>query len=197
MAGWEFLLQKKGDRSWLPLESAKVEVLTGEYRLAARSAFLQQAVDITWQYSPTTAAYQPISQSIAQEINAEGLLLVMPFTFLTEGSWQITCRVGQEFTAHLELVVLPAQGEETVPEISLTTTYFLLEQETNVYVTGTTSQAAALQVVIMHPQNLAPIFDRTFTVAAGKFSLPIELPQVVDFLVLLGELSYQKHTLAT
>ncbi|MCS6958949.1 MAG: hypothetical protein RMK91_02750 [Pseudanabaenaceae cyanobacterium SKYGB_i_bin29] len=198
MVSWEFLLQKKGDRSWLPLESAQVEVLAGEYRLAARSGFQRQAVDITWHYTPATAEQQELSQSVQQEINEEGLLLVMPFTQLREGSWQINCRVGKDFATSLELVVLPDQAEEAaVPQFHLATTHFLLEQERIVHIRGTTSQAGELQVLVMHPQNLSPLFDRTFAVSAGEFNLPIELPDLVDFLVLLGEVRYQNHTIAT
>jgi len=33
MQSWEFLLQKEGDRVWLPLESPDVEILEGRYRV--------------------------------------------------------------------------------------------------------------------------------------------------------------------
>src|SRR4028118_1764210 len=32
----EFLLQKEGDRAWLPLETPDVEILEGKYRVVAR-----------------------------------------------------------------------------------------------------------------------------------------------------------------
>lgn len=197
MTAWEFLLQKKGDRSWLPLESPTVEILAGEYRLASRSGFINRTVDISCKYHPADQDYQPIEQSLQQNINEEGLLLVLPFTNFTEGNWQISCAIGTEFQASLEIVILPSLPTEEIPEIKLHTTHFLLDQETTLQISGTTSQAGTMQVVVMHPQNLSPLFDRSFNVPRGKFSLPIELPQVVDFLVLLGEIRWQEHPIAT
>jgi hypothetical protein len=47
MENWEFLLQRKGDKSWLPLESPTVEILEGQYRLAARSDLANVPVGIS------------------------------------------------------------------------------------------------------------------------------------------------------
>ncbi|MCY7390906.1 MAG: hypothetical protein LH647_05215, partial [Leptolyngbyaceae cyanobacterium CAN_BIN12] len=38
MEEWKFLVQKDGDRSWLPLDSPDVEILEGRYRIVARFA---------------------------------------------------------------------------------------------------------------------------------------------------------------
>ncbi len=46
MEYWEFLLQKEGDRSWLPLESPTVEILEGRYRVVARSSRKQTNVEV-------------------------------------------------------------------------------------------------------------------------------------------------------
>jgi hypothetical protein len=197
MANWEFLLQKKGDKSWLPLESPTIEILAGEYRLAARSGWKDRVVDITWHYAPATDEYEPLENSLPQQISSEGLVLIMPFTNLTPGTWQISCTVGTELKANLEIVI-PAPPTEPQPaQITLNTTHFLLDQETRLEITGTADQPGALEVVVMQPQNRAPLFQQTFTVPSGKFTLPIELPQLVDCLVLLGEIRWQNQTIAT
>jgi hypothetical protein len=200
MANWEFLLQKKGDKSWLPLESPTIEILAGEYRLAARSGFKDRIVDIAWRYAPDGEEYQPLEQSLQQKVSKEGLLLVMPFTNFTPGVWQITCQMGTELSARLEVVILESQTETTTeepPQITINTTHFLLDQETTLEITGTANQSGTMTVLVMHPQNLSPIFENSFSVPVGKFSLPIELPELVDFLVLLGEVRWQDQTIAT
>jgi hypothetical protein len=92
MENWEFLLQKQGDKSWLPLESPTVEILEGQYRLASRTKFADALVGIQLRYIPCSdSIHKPSQQKIAKRVNAEGLLIVMPYTNFTPGTWQIEC----------------------------------------------------------------------------------------------------------
>lgn len=92
MENWEFLLQRKGDKSWLPLESPTVEILEGQYRLAARSALANALVGIAIAYRPLAdVRHQPLQQKIAKRISHDGLLIVMPYTNFVPGIWQIDC----------------------------------------------------------------------------------------------------------
>jgi len=92
MENWEFLLQRKGDKSWLPLESPTVEILEGQYRLAARSALANALVGIAIAYRPLAdVRHQPFQQKIAKRISHDGLLIVMPYTNFVPGAWQIDC----------------------------------------------------------------------------------------------------------
>jgi hypothetical protein len=92
MENWEFLLQKQGDKSWLPLESPTVEILEGEYRLASRTKFADALVGIQLRYIPISESiYKPSHQKIAKRVNPEGLLIVMPYTNFTPGIWRIEC----------------------------------------------------------------------------------------------------------
>jgi hypothetical protein len=92
METWEFLLQKKGDKSWLPLESPTVEILEGQYRLAARSSFANILIAIQLRYEPSAeTASKPNQQKISKRVSPEGLLIVMPYTHFTPGTWQISC----------------------------------------------------------------------------------------------------------
>jgi hypothetical protein len=96
MENWEFLLQRKGDKSWLPLESPTVEILEGQYRLAARSALANALVAIAIAYRPLAdARHQPSQQKIAKRISHDGLLIVMPYTNFVPGMWQIDCIVTE------------------------------------------------------------------------------------------------------
>ncbi|PZV13419.1 MAG: hypothetical protein DCF20_15420 [Pseudanabaena sp.] len=92
MENWEFLLQRKGDKSWLPLESPTVEILEGQYRLAARSALANALVGIAIAYRPLAdVRHQPFQQKVAKRISHDGLLIVMPYTNFVPGLWQIDC----------------------------------------------------------------------------------------------------------
>lgn len=46
MKNWEFLLQREGDTTWLPLETPDVEILEGRYRVVARSGYPNAKIEI-------------------------------------------------------------------------------------------------------------------------------------------------------
>jgi len=92
MENWEFLLQRKGDKSWLPLESPSVEIVEGQYRLAARSAAANAQVGIAIDYRPSAEVrHQPLQQKLVKRISHDGLMIVMPYTNFVSGSWRIEC----------------------------------------------------------------------------------------------------------
>lgn len=92
MENWEFLLQRKGDKSWLPLESPTVEIVEGQYRLAARSDLTNVPVGIAIAYRPLVdVRHQPLQQKIVKRLSHDGLLIVMPYTNFVPGLWQIDC----------------------------------------------------------------------------------------------------------
>lgn len=92
MEHWEFLIQKEGDRAWLPLESPTVEVLEGRYRVIARSQDINTTVkiEIVHQYEVDGLTKKLVQQQ-SQQLNDEGLMAIMPFTYLHPGLWQISC----------------------------------------------------------------------------------------------------------
>lgn len=99
MENWEFLLQRKGDKSWLPLESPTVEILEGQYRLAARSALANALVGIAIAYRPLAdVRHQPLQQKLVKRISHDGLVIVMPYTNFVAGLWQIDCLAAESET---------------------------------------------------------------------------------------------------
>lgn len=92
MAFWEFLIQQEGDRSWLPLESPDVEILEGRYRVVARSSRVNTPVEIsiiqtiTTEHPPRRRVQKRMGQT-----NPDGLLVVLPFTRLEPGAWELRC----------------------------------------------------------------------------------------------------------
>ena len=101
MEYWEFLLQKEGDQSWLPLDAAQVEILEGRYRVMAHTSQTNTPVQIQISQRLNSSQEQrsPLQGGAAKrrtlrrhgETNSNGLMVVMPFTRLREGSWDIQC----------------------------------------------------------------------------------------------------------
>ena len=97
MEYWEFLLQKEGDQSWLPLDASQVEILEGRYRVMAHTSQANTPVQI--HISQRLLDQQPPQQRRLRRqgaTNENGLMVVMPFTRLGEGTWDILCAGGAE-----------------------------------------------------------------------------------------------------
>ncbi|MBW4542498.1 MAG: hypothetical protein KME43_25705 [Myxacorys chilensis ATA2-1-KO14] len=91
-AEWEFLLQQEGDRSWLPLESPDVEILEGRYRIMARSQRQNATIDIQIAYEDfDDDPPKRRTQKRTNRTNQNGLLVVIPYTTLKPGAWEIVC----------------------------------------------------------------------------------------------------------
>ncbi|NJL58065.1 hypothetical protein HC928_25315 [bacterium] len=114
MAFWEFLIQKEGDRSWLPLESPSAEILEGRYRVVARSSRVRTPVEIRVIHDATAEA--PPKRRVQKrsgQTNPEGLLVVIPFTRLQPGRWELRCTsdlmadmIGESWEYAVQLQVL-------------------------------------------------------------------------------------------
>ena len=121
MQSWEFLLQKEGDRVWLPLESPDVEILEGRYRVIARSNCANTDIKIcmthqSWEEKPS----QTPLHTRNTRTNEQGLMVVIPYTRLTPGIWDLTCTLDREsdetvferkVKQTLKLQVLPNDAE--------------------------------------------------------------------------------------
>jgi hypothetical protein len=114
MEYWEFLLQREGDRSWLPLESPNVEILEGRYRVVARSSRVKTPVEIRVIHD-ATAEVPPKRrvQKRSGQTNPEGLIVVIPFTRLQPGRWELRCTsdlmadmIGESWEYAVQLQVL-------------------------------------------------------------------------------------------
>ena len=116
MEFWEFLLQKEGDHTWLPLEAAKVEILEGRYRVMAHSSHANEPVEIC--VSQMLLDETPPKRRLLKRTghtNQEGLMVVMPFTRLQPGDWELQCRHKQDWRYSVQLQVL-SQEDETSGE---------------------------------------------------------------------------------
>ncbi len=112
MEDWEFLIQKEGDRSWLSVESPEVEILEGRYRMVARCNRTNVPVEIRAIYQ-SSEEFPPKRrmQKRGTRTNAEGLMVVIPFTRLKPGFWDFTCFLDQTTQASIRVEVLSIDEE--------------------------------------------------------------------------------------
>jgi len=92
MEEWKFLVQKDGDRSWLPLDSPDVEILEGRYRIVAR--FAQANTEVQIRICHLAIAEDPPKRRLQKrfsQTNANGLMVVVPYTYLHPGIWEFSC----------------------------------------------------------------------------------------------------------
>ncbi|MEG4069290.1 hypothetical protein QUA42_18490 [Microcoleus sp. Pol11C2] len=154
----EFLLQKEGDRAWLPLETSDVEILEGKYRVVARIQHPNTDIEIRVTHTSFDQGAQRKVQSRSARTNPEGLVVIIPYTRLKPGLWELSCLPDPKSTPlkpwqyGVQLEVLPAESEtsEPLPPID--------------QIEPAASTAA--------PQIAAPVDDR----AAPQIAAPVDRP---------------------
>ena len=119
MEHWQFLIQKQGARSWHILESPNLEILEGEYRVLALSQLPNTDVEVRVTHS-STQEVQPMRRILkrSRRTNSEGLMAVIPFTYLQSGLWELRCcgdlmsdLFGKSWQYSVQLQVLPQERE--------------------------------------------------------------------------------------
>jgi hypothetical protein len=118
----EFLLQKEGDRAWLPLETPDVEILEGKYRVVARIQHPNTDIEIRITHTSFDGVPpQRKVQSRSARTNPEGLVVIIPYTRLKPGLWELSCLPDPKSTPAkpwqygVQLEVLPAESETSEP----------------------------------------------------------------------------------
>ena len=92
MTHWQFILQKEGEKSWLPLTTNTLAVEAGRYRLVAETSYPSTPVEVVINYCDTTQVPpQPIIQKRSRQINSHGWMVVIPYIFLKPGRWELAC----------------------------------------------------------------------------------------------------------
>ncbi|MGF1492457.1 MAG: hypothetical protein ACFBSC_08395 [Microcoleaceae cyanobacterium] len=92
MKKWEFLLQREGDTTWLPLESPDVEILEGRYRIISRSELANHTLDVRITHHALDEI-PPVRRVQTRTVttDTDGLASICSFSRLTPGSWEISC----------------------------------------------------------------------------------------------------------
>ena len=97
MTHWQFLLQKEGEKSWLPLTANTLAVEAGRYRLVAETSHPSTLVEVVINYCDITQTPpKSIIQKRSRQINSQGWMVVIPYVFLKPGRWELACCAQEE-----------------------------------------------------------------------------------------------------
>jgi len=119
MEQWQFLIQKEGERTWHPLEKPSIQITEGRYRVVARSNRTNTDVEVRVTHS-SPSEIPPIRriQKRRRRINSEGLTVIIPFTYLKSGIWELQCfgdlmsdLLGASWQYTVNLTVIPSRVE--------------------------------------------------------------------------------------
>jgi hypothetical protein len=193
MAGqnnWEFLLQQEGDRSWLPLESPDVEILEGRYRVMAKTALPGTLIDIRITHeSRDELPMKRRTQVRSMQTNATGLLLVIPFTQMQPGVWELAIGVPNRATPDssdssggvqqysVQLHVSPKESDvagEWEPDWSQPTEPKLQSEPES----EPESNVAAISLLTLHDESEQALTTAEDDLFASLDDLILELPPV-------------------
>ncbi|MEQ9551910.1 MAG: hypothetical protein RIM23_20165 [Coleofasciculus sp. G3-WIS-01] len=116
---WEFLLQKEGDRTWLPIKSPKLDLEVGRYRVVAHSSCANTDVEICVTHTDTNETPPKRRyQKRSRRTNPDGLMVIIPFTYLKPGLWELRCCgdimsdfLGNSWQEMVQLSVAPKARE--------------------------------------------------------------------------------------
>lgn len=121
MEHWDFLIQREGDRVWLPLSSAQTTLTPGCYQVIARTTQTQATAEVCVRYDPSDEAGEQQFSRSAMQTDDRGTVEVLPPTQLRSGTWELSCgtvQLGRQ-TPHRSTVHLyvsdrtPATAEPT------------------------------------------------------------------------------------
>ena len=117
MEHWQFLIQKQGDRSWHPL-SSNTQILEGSYRVVARFNHANTDVEVRVTSTSTEVPPKRRVNRRSRRTNSEGLMAVIPFTYLKPGNWDLQCSgdlmsdfLGKSWQYGVQLQVLSSVAE--------------------------------------------------------------------------------------
>ncbi|MEB3189872.1 MAG: hypothetical protein VKL42_05975 [Snowella sp.] len=121
---WDFLIQKDGETEWSKLTDLS-SLPAGCYQLAAKSDRPKLNVDIRITYQDLKQANPPQTiASISHHLDHEGFILLLPFTHLAAGQWQIHCfpsilaeMSGATWRTSLQFDITPVELLETPLEL--------------------------------------------------------------------------------
>lgn len=92
MKYWEFLIQKEGDQNWLLLGTHRTDLLEGRYRVVAHTHHTHSPINIrVSQQVPTETSLRKQVFNRTDHTNDAGLAVIIPYTYLQPGQWEITC----------------------------------------------------------------------------------------------------------
>jgi|GEM_PF-5368675 len=90
MGNWKFLLQKEGEQNWHQLNEPTWDIEVGKYRLVGKGDRPNVNVEIMITHIITEGGkIKRCTRKRSRITNAQGLVLIIPFTQLQPGKWEI------------------------------------------------------------------------------------------------------------
>lgn len=125
MEYWEFLIQKEGDRTWQPLKTPTVNLEAGRYRMVARCNYGNSQVEVRITHQTEENPPQRRVDKRSRNTNQDGLMVVIPYTHLEAGLWEIHCSgvLKSQTAAHpwenlVQLNISAVIDSQPVPPVS-------------------------------------------------------------------------------
>lgn len=187
MEYWEFLLQKEGERSWQPLKSEKLTVEPGRYRIVAHSSRINADVEICVTHINTEEVPpKRRSQKRSRRTNQEGLMVVIPFTYLKSGMWELRCCgdimsdfLGKSWQNVIQLEVL-AKAQPSLSVVEPTLSSVEVEQKADLIqskdlATQTASKDSLSEIVQAESAFEDPISENGQNVNTAALESPPEI----------------------
>lgn len=177
MEHWQFLIQRQGDRAWHTLESPKVEILEGRYRVLARSNLPNTDVEVRVTHSSTQEVPPKRRvQKRSRRTNSEGLMAVIPYTYFKPGIWELQCSgdlmsdiFGKSWQYNAYLRVLPqhADGELGISAdgngVELDLANDLDTSDSNLVFATSVETTATLEVTVTNSSEIVTAVPSTST----------------------------------
>jgi hypothetical protein len=92
MQEWEFLIQQEGERTWQSSKESQLEITPGNYRIMAHTPYPNQEIEIRLtQEEIIEQTHTTTKNTQTRRTNAQGLLMVIPYTAFNPGTWEIRC----------------------------------------------------------------------------------------------------------
>ncbi len=168
MTDWQFLIQKAGDRAWLPLDASSTEILEGRYRIVARCDRSNTPAEIRiTHYAIAEVPPKRRVQRRSSRVNADGLMMILPFTLLKPGLWEVRCMAdvmadffGESWSYGVRLEVLAnseTQEEWDDPDPLVTSEPATVEIAATAVVTP--EPTVAPTPLLPSPSPIAPALD--------------------------------------
>ncbi|MGB8702112.1 MAG: hypothetical protein WCD18_22070 [Thermosynechococcaceae cyanobacterium] len=185
MAEWQFLIQKDGDRDWLPLESSSAEILEGRYRLLAQVGHPTVAVDVQLRHEyDLDGIPQEVVQRRWQQADAQGCLELLPSTYLSSGLWEIRCQWAEGHQSLEQPLQKKLSLQVLAQEFELLSDWDNWVGNTESISSPATQRVPSIATVGLTTQQPATVArqDRATAVAIELPPIPKDRPEVVLYL---------------
>ncbi|WP_013322387.1 hypothetical protein [Gloeothece verrucosa] len=124
MERWQFLIQKEGDRLWTPINQSTPPLVEGRYRIVAHGSKPNFAVEIRITHQSEDGHRSRI-ESCSRRTNAQGLMMILPFTYLEAGIWELRCScdvlselLGRGWQKQIQLQVAAKVKQPQIPPVN-------------------------------------------------------------------------------